>query len=220
MDYPAFRPGSGEGVDPILRSLREPPGPAGPVSLRVRGFERKPEGVEVLVDASAGDSPLGRWRVLVADCVDFDSMEAPAHSVCVLRKHPILWRHQRPEMEMHVVGTVANLAGAMVALVAAHDGAVLDACMGVGQRWIHMEHFTGPRQAVEALLRDGGGRIARGPERLLERYAKALDLAGARTTLMSLPGRWARRKDRPKDLKVLFVGESYAIGTSLHCREG
>lgn len=209
MNYPSFHPGTEDGIEPLVRFLLRP------AALLVKGFARRPEGVEVFLES---DPPgPNRWRILVSECVDFGMIEGPIRTACVLRDHPVLWRHHPHEMELTVSGAVRDPAAAVAALVRVHREVVEETSGGFGARWVHPEHFTGDLRRLEALLRGGGGTVARGPERLMEAWAKTLDREGGSTGLLSRRGRWDKPKANSRPLRALFLGESFALGAALTC---
>lgn len=210
MNYPAFHPGRDEGLEPLLQHLLR----SG--AVMVKEVARKPAGMGILLQAE-GDAD-GRWAVLVEGCVDSGFGEGPVRTACVLRDHPVLWRHRPHEMELSLGRAVRDPEAAVGAIVRVHREVVGESSHGLGSRWILPEHFAGDLRRLEDRFREGGGTVARGPERLMEAWAKALDREGGATTLLSRRGRWDKPKPGTPSLRALFLGESFAVGTAFRTR--
>ena len=208
----------GEGIDPILEHLLggQAQGTASP--LRLKGCARRSEGLELFLETVAETSDASRWRVLVEGCSDFGLVEEPIETACVLREHPVLWRHRPPEAELHLTGGVGDPERACDRLLRAHRRVIRDATHGFGSRWVLPGHFGADLDRLSQVLREAGGRIARGPEALLEAYAAALQEEGASPSILALPRAKSPSGPRGGPSIALFLGESFAVGTALDCR--
>jgi hypothetical protein len=127
--------------------------------------------------------------------------------------HPVLMPHTQPRVEVYFSSRPSKPDALIGQLVEAHRELLVG--------WFDSLYFfnLGPHHSLHALLDGGFGKLADGPEPLMEKYAQVLRRAGVK---VSSPGsrppvwwdgeRWIQEST---PLYALILGESYVVSETV-----
>jgi hypothetical protein len=124
-------------------------------------------------------------------------------------EHPLLLPHTSSTVELYFRGQARDAGELISQLLDAHGEMV--------EAWFDFTHFfnVGPRESLRQLLDGGFGKLAEGPELLMEAYARTLRANGVEVSspFAKAPVWWdgERWMQEGAGLAVLILGESYCV---------
>jgi hypothetical protein len=133
-------------------------------------------------------------------------------------QHPLLLPHTEAVAELYFSSRPSDPDAAVGRLVEAHNAVV--------GRWFDCLHFfnLGPKGSVRAMLDGGFGKLAEGPQALIDRYAEALRDSGvAVSSLASRPPVWWNGEKWVEEVSPLFaviLGASFVVSPSVAAERG
>jgi hypothetical protein len=117
--------------------------------------------------------------------------------------HVLLWEETKPHEELYFSGRPDDPLGLLGELYLRHRD--------VAGRWLPLERYVRPDDDVRslaALLTSGQGRLAAGPEPLIDAYASALERHGMEPSRLPVP------TDPSPPVEALTLGDAYVVASS------
>lgn len=153
------------------------------------------------------------WRVLCRTVRDSRIVLEAVHSLRFEMRHPLLLSHIEPVVELYFSSRPSDSDSAVGRLVEAHRSVVGE--------WYGFHHFFNRayHSSISELLNSGFGKLAEGPQTLMERYAECLRRYGvAMSSPPPRPPVWWNgttfvKNDEP--LYALVLGSSYFVSPSV-----
>jgi hypothetical protein len=140
------------------------------------------------------------------------------NSLRIETEHPVLLPHTEPIAELYFSERPSNPDAVVGQLIEAHRGVV--------GAWFDCLHFfnLGRDRSLRGMLDGGHGKLAAGPQSVIERYAEVLRGAGiAVSSPPSRPPVWwdgTRWVEEVKLLFALILGESYVVSSAVTAERG
>lgn len=134
-------------------------------------------------------------------------------ALSIKTEHPLLLPHSEARVELYFSSRPADPDAAVGRLIEAHHAVV--------GAWFDCLHFfnLGPEHSLRAMLNGGFGKLAEGPQSLIDRYAEALRTSGV--AVSSPPPRapvWRNGAEWTKEVKPLFaliLGASFVVSPAI-----
>jgi hypothetical protein len=133
-------------------------------------------------------------------------------------EHPLLLPHSEAVVELYFSSRPSDPDAAVGRLIEAHNAVV--------GAWFDCLHFfnLGPQRSLRAMLNGGFGKLAAGPQPLIDRYAEALRNSGvAVSSPPSRPPVWwngAKWVEEVKPLFAVVLGASYVVSPAVTAERG
>jgi hypothetical protein len=138
-----------------------------------------PHTLEIDLRVRAGDGvDFHLWRLRCAGVVTHSLSFDWGEGIEYLDQHALLWPHQRPAT-LWFLGRADDVAATIGHLYQTHA----DIC----GEWFSFDKFINTNTSLSGLLSGPGGRIAEGPQNVLEAYAQVLEAHGIRCSLTIHP---------------------------------
>jgi len=113
-------------------------------------------------------------------------------------EHALLWEHQDPLSNLYFSGVPADVFKLYWDLTLVHNE--------LFENYVEVDRFLNHQNVnFDELLKAGAGLFAKGPQRLMSKYAELLEKHSVKTNILS------NRELNLSPLTVMFIGKTYIV---------
>ena len=132
-----------------------------------------------------------------------------AGDISIFDDHVLLWPYHRPQCDLFFRGNVPDPHSLLGALFETHASAT--------HGWFTLDDFEVQPDHLPRLLGGGYGKLAAGPDVLIEQYAEVLKRYGVEPSILTPrpPKLWDGQQwvEGGRELRVLVFGKSYCVAS-------
>ena len=185
--------------------------------IRLQRVQWLDAAVQVTLDVNTGDEAATHQGWLIESVGrTFASrfVEGVAYDFAIERNHVVLWPFTRPQVQLFFKGNVGDPLSLAGALYQEHRNTT--------QGWFSFDKFLNQEQHLPKLLSGGYGKLADGPDLLIEKYIHVLRRYGVEPS--TLPPRPPKAWDNDRwitidgNVAALLFGDSFVVARDFTLR--
>ncbi|OMP75153.1 MULTISPECIES: hypothetical protein [unclassified Chitinophaga] len=139
-----------------------------------------------------------RWQVNLKGFKVANVSSEPFISVEFETEHALLWEHQDPLTNLYFSGVPADIFKLYWDLTQVHNE--------LFENYVEVDRFLNHQDVnFDELLKAGAGLFAKGPQRLMSKYAELLEKHSVKTNMLY------NRELNLSPLTVMFIGKTYIV---------
>jgi hypothetical protein len=186
--------------------------------LRIIGINLSDDGVKLnlLVNSGLDDGEPQNWLIWCRQVRDYEFKFELCYDIELLEKHILLWPYMQNQFDLFFSGHVENSHAFIGELYEKHHE--------ITKGWLSIEKFINDNVRLNKLITGGHGKLARGPQSLIEEYEKLLIKNGlkASTTGPYPPQYWDGQHwlEQSELLYALVIGNSFVVAETFEFSKG